>query len=492
MASSDRLAVVQAYAFEDWRATARQLRLAGRSPENVHWIDQRETQKEGQQSFFDLPNDPFTTTHDDISKSGTQPTFTVPPPFLELAKTVAHHRSPTRWSLLYRILWRMTSGERHLLQVASDHDVVAARELEKAVRRDAHKMKAFVRFRKTQDEQGDFYVAWHRPDHYVVPYTAGFFSRRFDVMRWAILTPDDSVLWDGKTLAFGPGVARSEQPPADELESLWKTYYSHIFNPARIKLKAMKAEMPMKHWATLPETEVIDELLRKASRRVETMIKQTEGTKGAEPFVPTSSTSSTSSTTIPHLKKAVQTCRGCDLYKEATQAVFGTGPANAKLVMIGEQPGDREDIAGEPFVGPAGDLLRQVLDEVGISIDECYVTNAVKHFKFQMTGTRRLHVKPSAREISACKPWLIAELETIQPAMVLCLGATPASVIFGPAFRVTKLRGEVIETQFARWTMATYHPSALLRVPNADKRASMLREFRQDLQRASDHLKTLR
>jgi uracil-DNA glycosylase len=340
--ASDELLSAEAYAFDDWRVKARQLLNAGRAPESVHWIDLRESKKEGQQSIFAVDDGTQEVASVEGANHSSRTTFRVPPEFLSLAKTVSYHRTPARWSLLYRILWRIAGGERHLLEVASDRDLVSARELEKAVRRDAHKMKAFVRFRKTEDEHGDVYIAWHRPDHYVVPYTADFFARRFDVMRWVILTPDESVAWDGNALTFGPGVARSSQPPTDELESLWKTYYSHIFNPARIKLKAMKAEMPMKHWSTLPETEVIDELLRKASNRVDEMIKRTEGTLGAEPFVPIHSQG------IANLRASVCSCQGCDLYKHATQAVFGEGNESAKLVLIGEQPGDREDIAGKP------------------------------------------------------------------------------------------------------------------------------------------------
>ena len=487
MDSPDRLRVATAHSFDDWRMTARQLLVEGIAPTTVHWIDQRQAAKEGQQDLFaageqlDLPNNNEVHKSEGAAAgSAVASPFRVPPEFIELAKRVSHHRSPARWSLLYRMLWRLTNEESNLLRIASDRDVVAARELEKAVRRDAHKMKAFVRFRKTSDELGDVYVAWHKPDHYVVSYTAGFFSRRFDVMRWVILTPDDSVAWDGKSLTFGPGVARSEAPPSDELESLWKTYYSHIFNPARIKLKAMKAEMPMKHWSTLPETEVIAELLRKAPNRVDEMIKQTEGTAGAAEFLPRERT-------IPALRKAIESCSGCQLHEHATQVVFGAGPAAAKLMMVGEQPGDREDVAGKPFVGPAGELLRRVMSDVGLSIDDVYLTNAVKHFKFQMSGTRRLHVKPSSREIGACKPWLEAELAAVKPQMLVCLGSTPASVIFGPSYRVTKQRGEVIKTTHCDWTLGTYHPSALLRVPDVEKRAMMESEFRADLELVARH-----
>jgi DNA polymerase len=148
--------------------------------------------------------------------------------------------------------------------------------MEKSVRRDAHKMKAFVRFRTVtgREGEGDHYVAWHRPDHLIVPLVATFFRDRFGVMRWTILTPDASVAWDGSDLTFGPGVPQREAPQPDDLEAMWKTYYASVFNPARIKLSAMRAEMPKKHWPTLPETEIIDDLLRDAPRRVEEMMNR--------------------------------------------------------------------------------------------------------------------------------------------------------------------------------------------------------------------------
>jgi len=481
MTASEKLLVVSAKHFDDWRATARRLLISGTAPEHLQWVDERQSGERQQSRLFEPEPLPAPLTPE--SSTSASLSFTVPKDFIELARTVSHHRNPTRWSLLYRMLWRITGGEKHLLQIASDRDVMTARDYEKAVRRDAHKMKAFVRFRKTLDQQGDLFVAWHRPDHYVVPYTAGFFSRRFDVMRWVIMTPDDSVAWDGTKLVYGPGVPRAKSPAVDELEALWKTYYSHIFNPARIKLHAMRAEMPVKHWSTMPETALIDEMLRKAPARVETMIRQTEGFLGANEFVPADARD------IKSLRQAAATCKGCDLYKPATQTVFGVGSPDASLMMIGEQPGDQEDRTGEPFVGPSGQLLRRTMAEVGLSDDDVYITNAVKHFKFQETPGRRLHVKPNSREIGACKPWLDAEIQTIHPKMILCLGATPASVIFGPSFRITKSRGEVMETAYAPWTMATFHPSALLRVPDAVKRDEMMSQFRSDLTLAADKLR---
>ena len=487
---------VEATRFDDWRATARRSVAAGIPPDRIRWIDRRGNLRTGQQDLFgsssesDAPNrdasvkvEPAAQGRQDLQ---TRHDFRVPRAFLELARTVASHRSPRRWELLYRLLWRITGREKHLLEMASDQDVAEVQAMQKSVRRDAHKTKAFVRFRKTTDRDGELFVAWHRPDHYALDLTAPFFAKRFDVMRWLILTPDQSAAWDGCQLSFGPGMPRAEAPSQDELENLWKTYYANIFNPARIKLKAMQAEMPKKHWATMPETEIIDQMLRDAPQRVETMIRQTEGGATAKAYLPDQPRP-----TLQAICDAATACQGCDLHVAATQTVFGRGPETAKLVIIGEQPGDVEDRSGEPFVGPAGQLLREKMAEAGLDPTQVYITNAVKHFKFRLQGKRRLHVKPSSREIAACRPWLEAELETIAPSMIVCLGATSAGVVLGPNFRVTKQRGEIFNSDWADWTMATYHPSALLRVPDAAAKSDMTRMFVADLRKAAEHLRTI-
>ncbi|MEM6473263.1 MAG: UdgX family uracil-DNA binding protein [Planctomycetota bacterium] len=469
--------------FEDWRELARSLVNSGVSPANVHFIDGRSDARSGQLDLFadeigDNAIEPAKLSAN--TDSNATSALKVPAAFLGIARTVTHHRRPSRFGLLYRMLWRICNGERHLMNVASDSDVLQAIEMEKAVRRDAHKMKAFVRFRKVEDELGEHFIAWHRPDHYSLRYTSDFFARRFDCMRWTIMTPEESVTWDGEGLEFGPGMPRSEAPAGDKLESLWKTYYANIFNPARIKLKAMQAEMPKKHWATMPETELIDQMLREAPRRVERMIAQTDAIVTAKAFVPKTDS-------LDELREAAVACQGCELCHSATQTVFGTGPKNASVMLIGEQPGDQEDLAGVPFVGPAGQLLDEVLSEIGFDREKLYVTNAVKHFKHTRSGKRRLHKKPSSRDVAACRHWLDAEIELIRPKQIVCLGATAAGVVFGPNFKLTENRGVVFETDAASWTMATYHPSALLRAQGnrAQGNADALRAaFESDLRMA--------
>jgi uracil-DNA glycosylase len=174
--------------------------------------------------------------------------------------------------------------------------------------------------------------------------------------------------------------------------------------------------------------------------------------------------------TMAALKEAAADCQGCSLYRNATQTVFGEGPRSAEVIMVGEQPGDREDLAGKPFVGPAGRLLSESLEEAGIDRREVYVTNAVKHFKFERRGKRRIHRRPAAEEIAACRPWLDAELETVKPKALVALGATAAQALFGRSFRVTKERGRPVDSELAPVAMATVHPSSILRAPDESRR----------------------
>ena len=194
----------------------------------------------------------------------------------------------------------------------------------------------------------------------------------------------------------------------------------------------------------------------------------------AEPFVPEKKTLTT-------LREAVQGCRGCDLYRNATQAVFGEGARHAEVLFVGEQPGDKEDLAGKPFVGPAGQLLDKALEEAGIDRAQTYVTNAVKHFKWQPRGKRRIHQKPSWSETVACRPWLEAELEVVRPRVVVCLGATAAQSLLGRDFRVTQHRGELLESDLAEHLTATVHPSSILRQQDEQSRHAEFEALVDDL-----------
>jgi len=216
--------------------------------------------------------------------------------------------------------------------------------------------------------------------------------------------------------------------------------------------------------------------IEKLSRPSANSLRQDEGT--AAPLIP-------SHATISKLQKAARDCHACPLWKTGTQTVFGEGARGASVVFVGEQPGNDEDLAGKPFVGPAGRLLDKALVEAGIDRREVYVTNAVKHFKWEPKGKRRIHKKPSGREIAACRPWLDAELAVLKPKVLVCLGATAAQALLGKDFRVSRQRGEFVESSLAAHVMATVHPSSILRARDEETRRTEMKQFVDDLRKVA-------
>jgi probable DNA metabolism protein len=454
--------------FAEWRLAARGLLLKGVQPDDVVWEDPA--------SDVDLLAEPEDRPVDVVHRA----VGVVPPRFLELAEAAICHREAIRFSLCYRLLFRLQK-DRELIAVRSDPDVSKLYRLAGEVRRDSHKMKAFVRFREDTEQ----YVAWFEPDHYVVERTAPFFARRFAQMPWAILTPYRSVAWDGEKLLFGAGAKRSAMPRADAMEEIWRTYFSAIFNPARLKVAHMKAEMPIKYWRNLPEAELIPTLIRGAREAEAEMVARA----ASEPPVrhlrsvarEARDAEETAITSLASARAAIQGCTRCPLYQYATQAVFGEGPQSAEVMFVGEQPGDQEDLAGKPFVGPAGQVFDRALETAGIDRRRVYVTNAVKHFKFEPRGKKRIHQKPNAGEITACRFWLELERDFVRPKLVVALGATAAQSLMGKAASITSLRGRKLELPDGAALMVTVHPSFLLRMPDRDKAAEELKRFEADL-----------
>lgn len=455
--------------FDHWLTRAQELLNARRPPDDVLWVDA--TQEQAM-----LPG-----MTDDSCASSSLPRNRRPivsNRFVALAQSVAAHRDHNKWRLLYSLLYRLTYENSRLLQIEVDEQVGRLLQMDKQVQRDAHKMKAFVRFRRVQCDEGDYYIAWHRSDHNVLPLVAPFFVERFAAMTWSILTPNASAHWDGMTLRYSDGVAQNQAPQADELEDLWRTYYAAIFNPARVKVKAMRAEMPVRYWPTLPETRLIPELLATARSRTLTMVTSQQEAPSAKPFVPTL-------TSLTDLRAAARHCTGCPLHHSATQTVFGQGPDHAPIVLIGEQPGDQEDVQGTPFVGPAGDVLNHALADAGLDRQALYLTNAVKHFKFVVEGKRRKHQTPKHSEVVACRPWLEAELALLRPDMIVCLGSTAAKSLFGVQFRLMQQRGEWLDTPWASHALVTLHPSAILRAADEWARSRLYAFLVDDLKKVA-------
>jgi probable DNA metabolism protein len=462
--------------FDGWRSAARTLILHRIKPADVTW-----SVRDDEQELFASHEAPL---------GAVEGTFSVPAAFVDLAKSAVLNRDPERFALLYRVLWRLRSNH-DLLQVATDPDVAKLQALAKAVHRDRHKMKAFVRFREIGREPKSRYVAWFEPAHHIVAATAPFFARRFADMAWSILTPDVCAHWDGHAISITPGVPKSDAPSEDRLEETWLTYYASIFNPARLKAKAMQSEMPKKYWKNLPKATLIKPLIAEAERLSGAMIaaEPTEPKKLQRREAPMTKTAHANSDSVDALRDEASHCRACDLWKDATQTVFGEGPQHATVMMVGEQPGDKEDLTGQPFVGPAGQMLDRALQEADIDRGKVYVTNAVKHFKFVLRGKFRLHQKPSAVEIKACRPWYEREKAAVKPELVVAMGATAAHSVFGKATPINKTRGRIIELDDATRVLVTVHPSYLLRLPDAEAKTREYARFVEDLRLVAAHLK---
>lgn len=460
--------------FEAWRQCARDLLGEERPPEDIEWLDGRAAQPS-------LPDCSASAACVARHEPTAAPAASfVPRAFLDQARAAAHHRDDRRWPLLYRVLWRLSHGEHMLLANDLDADVRRLHAMVHQVRRDVHKMHAFVRFRKVDLDAGTaHYVAWHRPDHGIVRLASPFFLERFRIMRWSILTPDESAVWDGTSLTYGPGVPASAAPAADELEELWRTYYASMFNPARVNPRAMVRELPVRHWPTLPEATLIPSLISEASTRVNTMYQAPSTLTSARPFIPEDAD-------LEQLRHASHACHGCALREQATQVVFGEGAATARLMLVGEQPGDAEDLAGRPFVGPAGEVLDRAIAEAGLDRADLYVTNAVKHFAFRREGKRRIHERPRISEVRACRPWLEAEIARVKPAALVCLGSTAAHSLLGPTVRIQRDRGRELRSHWARHVLVTYHPSAVLRAEDPAHSEDVYRQLVDDLRRAAD------
>jgi DNA polymerase len=402
-----------------------------------------------------------------------------------LIEAAVCHRDPERYGLLYTLVWRVTHGERALLEVASDPLVHQLTLMRKTIRRDIHKMHAFLRFREVHDPAEDNrgkerFVAWFEPEHYILEAAAPFFVNRFRNLLWSILTPLGSLHWDGDNLVSGPPATKADAPDGDAFEAAWQGYYESIFNPARVNPKVMRGHMPKKYWRNLPETQAIATLVQEAPARMREMIEREAAmpTK-RDPEKAVAAMSDQEPKSLTALNKLISAAE--PLVPGADHAVLGEGPIGAEIAFVGEQPGDQEDHAGKPFVGPAGQLLDRAMEEAGIDRRQVYVTNAVKHFKFEQRGKKRIHQKPTMGEVKRYRWWLMKELDFVKPKLVVALGGTAAAALSGKAVSVTKVRGRADFE--GRPGFITVHPSYLLRIPDEDAKHEAYQDFVRDLKR---------
>lgn len=459
--------------FAEWRVAARGLLAAGVPPEEVSWRGAGE-----EASLFG-----------DTRAARPPASVSVSRELLAIADRVICHRDAGVPARLYRIVWR-AARDRQLLARRTDPDIDWLMKADKAIRRDIHKMHAFVRFRRIGDDSGrERFAAWFEPSHRILRLTAPFFQRRFTGMDWAIVTPDARAVWAKGELRFGPGGTRDEVPDSDVVEDQWRAYYGAIFNPARVKIAAMRAEMPKKYWHNLPEAQDIAPLLAGAEARVERMRAEAVSmanprtekwrTRVVESAAPTDDVA-----TLDELARAVDRCTRCPLHCDATQGVAGEGAQEARIMLVGEQPGDQEDLQGRPFVGSAGQLLDAALGEAGIDRRRIFLTNAVKHFKFEPRGKRRLHQTPTAGEIDVCRWWLDKERALVRPDLIVTLGASALRGVTGKSASIASMRGAVHALEGGAKLVATVHPSYLLRLPDRDRAAAEREAFVADLSRA--------
>ena len=423
--------------WEGWRRATRALVMAGAAPEDVRW-SVRSHDEEG---------DPLP----EVTGS-----FGISRALVSLASLAVQAREPERFDLLYRLVWRANAGERVLAET-NDPEVRRAQGLAFAVRAEAHRMRTLLRYLPVTEDGHARYLGWYAPAHYVLEANAQLIARRFADLTFSILTPDGAAHWDGTELRFSIGVAQETVPDDAALQAWWQVHHAGLLRHCRVG-------------TTIPEAGQLDEAPRPPDR------------PPLGPVVlPLHSGAS-----LQQAMHEASDCRRCHLFGPATQTVFGEGPAHASVVFVGEQPGDQEDVIGRPFVGPAGQIMDRAMEEAGIDRRTVYITNAVKHFKFEPRGKRRIHKTPEAPEIQACRFWLDVELVGLRPKLVVAMGGTAARAVLGRAVTITRERGRPVEMPDGQTAFVTVHPSFLLRVPDEDAKAREYRAFVADLKKVAE------
>lgn len=418
--------------------------------------------------------------------AGDGPTLRLSQAAVKTIEAALCHSDPERFDRAYGLVWRMAKGG---VRFGDRSDPSMSRMMRQArdVHRDVHKMHAFVRFREGPPKGNRrAFAAWFEPTHYIVEAATPFFANRFGDMDWMIKTPDLTAVFADNALRFEE--TRDPTPPPDDAtEELWCTYYASIFNPARLMVRAMQSEMPRKFWKNLPEAAQIPQLIQDAPKRAQDMAELAATIPPARARAVARARArsrSTAPSAGSSLAEAAAGCTRCSLGTCATQVVFGEGPETADLMIVGEQPGDQEDLVGRPFVGPAGHVLDRAIRASGLMRDGIYLTNAVKHFKHIPRGKRRIHRRPDAGEVEACQWWLDLELERVRPKLVVALGATATLALTGSGRSLMHRRGAIEQGRSGHPVLLSLHPAFILRTPDRQRRVSLEANLVDDLRKA--------
>jgi DNA polymerase len=460
--------------FAAWRSEARARHKVGAPTPDVPW---RET--DASATVFGSIDPPAPGSVDPNAKKPVK----VAREFLAMLETAACYRAPDRWPFLYKALWRWTQGDRAIAS-SDDGDGHRLRRMIESVEAEEREMRSKLRFRHRDSSLGPpEFISWFEPVHDLLEHAAMHFATRMGSATWMIATPHGAAFWDGallrvdrtsepeeKPMDFGDTAMSGEAVSGDAIEALWLAYYESTFAPAQANAAEMASHMPVRYWKSPPNARTDPALISRAdpySRRdrhprnvppemevtINTDLEPIKGTLLTEP-------------------PSLDACKRCALWRNATQAVPGVGPADARVMLVGEQPGDQEDREGKPFVGAAGTLLDEVLAEAALPRASLYLTNAVKHFKWEAHGEERAHLAPAQREREACRYWLEEELKRIAPKVVVALGATALKALTGHRTALSEYLGKTIEHK-GHIIVPTYHPSYLMRLTDDKVRAEV-------------------
>ncbi len=479
--------------FAAWRRAARELLLQEVEPARIEWVEcdldaSSHSNHSGNSGNSSLSTNAGTHTPNVPDSPATTPAVAapaIPRELLARLKTAACFRAPDRWSLLYRILWRWTRGERHVLDLL-DHDGALLDQRIRSVEHETDDLLLLTLFRRRDPSMGlPEFVGWYEPHHDLLERAAARFAERMGDSTWMLATPHGAAFWNGMLLRIDrpsadngehplsasrqhspamqmlpPGAMAGEATTSEPTEALWLAYYTNVFNGA-------PTPVPLRYWRTPPAGPPLPAHLARERSRA--------GARSGTVTVPDMPPIEYSAIAPPLREPTgpLTTCRRCALWRNAKQAVAGTGPAQAAIMVVGEQPGEHENQTGEPFTGPAGQLLDTVLARAGLERAALYLTYAVKHYKWETLDQQRVHRTPALREVEACQYWLEQELAQVAPRVVVTLGATALKALTGAHVNLSEYLGQTID-HGGRLIVPTWHPSYALKTVDARLREDIV------------------